>query len=101
MTNKVQFLGKKTTLGFNYLYCVTANPIDGNNIAPSNEDAKKRKANDLNELFQIFDADGIKYFSGYYNSEKICPLNILSRFMHSHGAVEVRVRNSSGKMEMV
>ena len=99
---KVQFLGKQTDKGFNYHYCVTSNPIDDNTIVVTKKSDKVRKDNNLTTLWQVFDDDGNKYFSGYYNEDKICPLTILDRFMYNYGATYIMVRNkTNGKMEMV
>ena len=100
---KAKFFIRKNQEGEKkYLFCVLTDFLEGYKKTEAEE--KKRKENDLKEYFQLFDDDGILYYSGYLNSEVLeefgtDEFEVLGWGEYFAGCTEMKLRNKDGKME--
>ena len=100
---KAKFFIRKNEEGEKkYCFCVLNDFLDGYKKTAADE--KRRKKHNLNELFQLFDDDGILYYSGYLNSEVLeefesDEFEVLGWGEYFAGCTEIKLRNKEGKME--
>lgn len=100
MNNKARFLQVKGMP----VFCIMNDFLDGYR-ATQKEKAKAKKKG-LNDFFELYDDDDIKYYSGYANFDAMDEFGydeftILNMAMYDVGCTYIMTRNKNGKMEMV
>jgi hypothetical protein len=100
MNNKARFLGVNGTPTF----CIMTDFLEG--YKPTKEEMKKKDRLGLNDFFELYDDDGVKYYSGYANFELMDEFGmdeftILDMAMYDAGCTYIKTRSKNGKMEMV
>ena len=100
MNNKARFLGVKGMPTF----CIMTDFLEG--YKPTKEEMKKKDRLGLNDFFELYDDDDVKYYSGYANFELMekfgmDEFTILDMAMYDAGCTYIKTRSKNGKMEMV
>jgi len=103
ITEKAKFFGKGKEAK-DYFYCILNDFLD--EYKATDEEKKRAKKLGLTDYFELFDDDGVKYYSGYTNLDKMYENNydeftILSWATNYAGCTEIKMRNKEGKMETV
>jgi hypothetical protein len=86
------------------VFCIVNDFIESD-YRETKEDKAKRKKYNLNTFFELFDDDGIKYYSGYLNAENLEKFEmdefaVLGWGTNHAGCTEIKLRSAlSGKME--
>jgi hypothetical protein len=101
---KARFLGKGEGENRRQYFCILNDHLDG--YKATEEEKKKAKKFGLTDFFQLFDDDGILYYSGYANFDlmyeyELDEFTILDMAMADSGCTEIKTRNKEGKMETV
>ena len=100
INGKARFLGANGT----HLFCIMNDHLDG--YRATQEEKEKAKKKGLNDFFELYDDDDIKYYSGYANFKLMDEFGmdeftILDMAMYDVGCTYIKTRNKDGKMEMV
>jgi hypothetical protein len=95
--NKAKFYGGIKTKVLHY--CILTSFLD--NYKPTKDEVIRAKKGGLNDFFELYDDDDIKYYSGYANFNLISEFTILDKAAHFAGCTYIKTRNKAGKMEMV
>ena len=85
-------------------FCILNNHLDG--YKATEEEKQKAKKLGLNDYFELYDDDDIKYYSGYMNEDALYEYDfdefvILDMAMADSGCVYMKTRNKEGKMEIL
>ena len=102
ITDRARFWSKKAKN--NDYFCVLTNFLD--KYTPTKEEIKKKDDKGLNDFFELYDDDDIKYYSGYANFDLMYDNNmdeftILNMATCDSGCTYIKTRNKAGKMEIV
>lgn len=104
ITEKAKWLGKGRGEQRVIYFCILNDFLD--EYKATNEEKKKAKELGLTDYFQLFDDDGIKYYSGYTNLDRLYDaemdeFTILNWAMNYAGCTEIKMRNKQGILETV
>tara|TARA_R110001599_G_scaffold218208_5_gene416508 strand:+ start:993 stop:1310 length:318 start_codon:yes stop_codon:yes gene_type:complete len=104
INNKAKFWGKGKGEDRVSLFCILNGDLDG--YKATDDEKKKAKKLGLTDYFQLFDDDGILYYSGYMNLEEMYDndldeFTILDMATYDSGCTEIKMRDGNGKMQSV
>lgn len=104
--NKAKFYSKTIGETKNNYFAILNVCLDNSYKATKEEKAKAKKLG-LQDFFELYDDDNIKYYSGYANfslmaENDLDEFTILDMAMYDSGCTYIKTRNpNNGKMEIV
>jgi len=88
----------------NVYFCILSDFLSG--YRPTDKEKKLKVKHNLNDFFELYDDDYIKYYSGYANFDLMYDndmdeFTILDMAMADSGCTMMKIRGKDGKMEIL